>query len=209
MPGMGVRYRNHVASMYQGTVHRATKGMVNKMHSDEVLKAETMWFHVFKDMIDSGDMAKLDGGTVKVYFVIKSYTNFSTGHAFPSLELIAEKSGISVRQVKRCIADLEQSGYISKAKEGRHNTYKLREKIVIKNDSGTPQAVATWDYLPGAVKDTVADLKNVLVTGDFAGAKIISIQNLTLNILQSHGDHAINVVNSEVGDLQKLKALKK
>jgi len=179
------------------------------MHTDEVLKAETMWFHVFKDMIDSGDMAKLDGGTIKVYLVIKSYTNFSTGHAFPSLELIAEKSGISDRQVKRCIADLEQLGYITKAKVGRHNTYKLREKIVIKNDSGTPQAVATWDYLPGAVKDTVADLKNVLVTGDFAGAKIISIQNLTLNILQSHGDHAINVVNSEVGDLQKLKALKK
>lgn len=179
------------------------------MSQDDVFKAQTMWFHVFKDMVESGDMAKMDGGTVKVYFVIKSYTNFNTGHAFPSIELISEKAGLSKSQIIRCIADLERAGYISKERVGRHNTYKLREKIVIKDDAGEAHAVATWDYLPGAVRDTVADLKNVLVTGDFAGAKIISIQNLTLNILQSHGDNAINVVNSEVSDLQKLEALRK
>ena len=33
------------------------------MAQGELFKAETMWFHVFKDMIDSGDMARLEGGT--------------------------------------------------------------------------------------------------------------------------------------------------
>jgi len=67
----------------------------------ELFSAETTWFHVFKDMIDSGDMARLDGSAIKVYLVVKSYTNFSTGRAFPALELIAEKAGLSERQVIR------------------------------------------------------------------------------------------------------------
>ena len=33
-------------------------------------------------------------------------------------------------------------------------------------------AVATWDYIPGSVRDAVADLKNVLVTGDIGGARM-------------------------------------
>ena len=177
------------------------------MAQGELFKAETMWFHVFKDMIDSGDMARLEGGTIKVYLVIKSYTNFSTGHAFPSIELIAEKSGLSDRQVRRCIADLEQAGYITKDKTKRHNLYTLREKVNIKSDDGRPQAVATWDYLPGSVRDAVADLKNVLVTGDFAGAKIISIQNLTVNVVNV-GDNSVNVMDSVIGDSNQLKELK-
>lgn len=177
--------------------HSIPYQLKNEMHEDEVLKAETMWFHVFKDMIDSGDMAKLDGGTIKVYLVIKSYTNFSTGHAFPSLELIAQKAGLSDRQVRRCIADLEQAGYITKDKTRRNNLYTLREKVNIKGEDGRPQAVATWDYLPGSVRDAVADLKNVLVTGDFSGAKIISIQNLTVNVVNVN-DHAINVMGDVI-----------
>ncbi len=96
---------------------------------EELFKAETTWFHVFKDMIDNGDMATLEGSAIKVYLVIKAHTNFSTGRAFPSIDLIAEKSGISNIQVIRCLKTLEAAGYISKEKSGRHNVYTLREKI--------------------------------------------------------------------------------
>lgn len=172
----------------------------------ELFSAETTWFHVFKDMIDSGDMARLDGSAIKVYLVVKSYTNFSTGRAFPALELIAEKAGLSERQVIRCLAELEGAGYIGKEKAGRHNLYTLREKVSLKDAEGRPQAVATWDYIPNSVRDAVADLRNVMVTGDLGGAKIVTIQNLTVNVVNV-SDNATNVIVNEA-DLSKLpKAL--
>lgn len=169
----------------------------------ELFTAQTTWFHVFRDMVDSGDVAKMGAHAVTVYLVIKSYTNFSTGRAFPAIDLIAEKSGMSERQVMRELKTLEENGYITKAKSGRHNLYTLREKVSITDDAGRPQAVATWDYLPSSVKDAVADLKNVLVTGDLAGAKIVTIQNLTVNMNVYNGDHGTQV-NFNQENLTKL-----
>lgn len=155
----------------------------------ELFTAETSWFHVFRDMIDSGDLARLEGSAIKVYLVVKSYTNFSTGRSFPAIELIAEKSGLSDRQVIRCLAELEASGYINKEKAGRHNLYTLREKVSLKDQHGKPQAVATWDYLPSGVKEAVAELRRVLVTGDLNGATILNIEKMTLNLNIVQGDN--------------------
>jgi DNA-binding transcriptional ArsR family regulator len=167
-------------------------------HQAELFSAETTWFHVFKDMIDNGDMARLDGSAIKVYLVVKSFTNFSTGRSFPAIDLIAEKSGLSDSQVMRCLKSLEEAGYISKSKSGRHNIYTLREKVTLKDDTGRPQAVATWDYIPNSVRDAVADLKHVMVTGDLGGAKIVNIENLTVNVV-SMGDNSSNINVSESG----------
>lgn len=169
----------------------------------ELFKAETTWFHVFKDMIDSGDMAKLDGSAIKVYLVVKSYTNFSTGRSFPALDTIAEKAGLSERQVRRALDELQEFGYISKEKSGRNNNYTLREKVSIKDDTGRPQAVATWDYIPNSVRDAVADLKNVVVTGDLGGAKIVTIQNLTVNMINITGDNALVINGADAAKLPK------
>ena len=172
-------------------------------HQAELFNAETTWFHVFKDMIDNGDMARLDGSAIKVYLVVKSYTNFSTGRSFPAIDLISSKAGLSGSQVKRCLISLEESGYISKGKSGRHNIYTLREKVMIKDGIGKPQAVATWDYIPNSVRDAIADLKNVLVSGDFGGAKIINIQNLTVNVVPGDNNTLINFYNADIGKLPK------
>jgi len=168
----------------------------------ELFKAETTWFHVFKDMIDSGDMAKIDGSAIKCYLVIKSHTNFSTGRAFPALETIAEKAGLSDSQVKRCIKQLEEFGYITKEKKGRSNAYTLREKVSINDEQGRPAAVATWDYLPGSVRDAVADLKNVVMTGDLAGAKIVHIERMQVNVQVHHGSG--NAIQFNLDDIKKL-----
>ena len=80
-------------------------------------------------------------------------------------KLIAEKANLSERQVRRCLKSLQDHGYVNIVKkEGKHNVYTLREKINIKDADGTPQAIATWDYIPNAVKDTVAEIKNAVVT---------------------------------------------
>ncbi len=161
----------------------------------ELFSAETTWFHVFRTMISSGDMARMGPHAFTVYCVIKAHANFSTGRAFPGIETIVEKSGISERQVKRELQTLEQFGYITKSRVGRHNEYTLREKVQITDGDGRPTAEATWDYLPASVRETVADLRNVLVTGDFAGAKIVKIDHLHVQINQ--GDNNVNVQVTE------------
>jgi DNA-binding MarR family transcriptional regulator len=160
-------------------------------NQQELFQAETTWFHIFKAMIDNGDAAKMGGTAFLVYSVIKSHTNFSTGRSFPAHETIAEKSGISVDQVKRCINKLIEMEYITKGKRGRQNVYTLREKVQVLDVEGRPTAEATWDYLPNMVKAAVADLKNVLMSGDLAGAKIVHIERLNIQI--NNGDHNVNV----------------
>jgi len=153
----------------------------------ELFKAETTWFHVFKAMIDSGDVAKLGPFAVSTYLIIKAHTNFSTGQAFPGIELIAEKSGISERKVKECLHTLEDHGYIVRTKKGRRNLYTLREKIQIKDEQGRPTAVATFDYLPDLVKKARADIHDVLITGDLGAAKIVHIERLVMNVQINQG----------------------
>lgn len=152
------------------------------MKQNELFQAETHWFHIFKSMVDSGDVAAMGAEATTLYLVIKAHTNFSTGRSFPSVETIVEKSGLSKSTVLRKLKTLEEHGYISKEKKGRSNSYTLREKVEIKDESGRPQAVATWDYLPSSVQQAVADLKNVLVTGEFSGAKIVHIERLNIQI---------------------------
>lgn len=153
----------------------------------ELFNAETTWFHIFRAMIENGDLAKMRPNAFAVYCVIKAHTNFSTGRSFPSLELIAEKTGISLAQVKREMKTLEDMDYVTKEKRGRSNLYQLREKVEIQDKYGRPQAVATWDYLPSGVQAAIADLKNVMVTGDLNGARIVHIERLVVNMNTGSG----------------------
>jgi DNA-binding transcriptional ArsR family regulator len=169
----------------------------------DLFQAETTWFHVFRSMIESGDVAKMGPYAVTVYLVIKAHTNFKSGIAFPGIDLIIEKSGISKSQVIRALAKLEEHGYITREKTGRNNRYTLREKIDISDEKGRPVAVATWDYVPDGVRGSVAELKHVMMTGDFKGAKIIQIENLTVNFNQFH-DNAIQMnIDKLMEDMDK------
>lgn len=172
------------------------------MSQQELFKAETTWFHVFRDMIENGDVAKMGPHAVTVYLVIKAHTNFSTGRSFPAIETIVEKSGVSIAQVKRELKVLEEFGYITKGKKGRNNLYTLREKVCITDGDGRPQAVATWDYLPASVGSAMADLKNVLMTGELGGAKIVHIERLNIQVNTGSG----TAIQFNETDLAKLPA---
>ena len=124
---------------------------------------QTHWFHVFKAMIDQGDVAKIGPHAFTVYAVIKAHSNYSSGVAFPGIELISEKSGVSPAQIKRELKVLEEAGYITRERVGRSNRYTLREKLEISDEHGRPQAVATWDYVPSGIRQAVADLRNLLL----------------------------------------------
>lgn len=171
-------------------VSRSMKNVKSKTEKPqaELFEAQTSWFHIFKSMIDSGDAAEMGGTVFLVYAVVKSYTNWSTGRAFPSLELIAEKSGVDRRTVIRALAKLEKAGYIAKEQKlGKANRYRLRERVPIAQD-GRPVAVATWDYLPSVVGEAHAELKNFLATGLDSG-RIVTIEHLhlTINVANAGG----------------------
>lgn len=59
-------------------------------------------------------------------------------------------------------------------------------------EDGKPAGEATRDYLPGAVRDAVADLKNMPMTGQFADAKIVMIENLQVNVIKNEAGAVVN-----------------
>ncbi len=169
----------------------------------EMFEAKTHWFHIFKAMIDNGDVAAMGPHTTTVYLVIKAHTNFSTGMSFPSIETISKKSGMSERQVSRALVTLENHGYILKEKKGRNNLYTLREKIEITDKQGRPQAVATWDYLPNTVQEATAEIKNLLLKGELVDGKVIYIEHLNVN-MQINNEGGQGVQNNQP-DIKTLK----
>lgn len=162
---------------------------------EELYKAETTWFHIFKDMIDNGDVAKMGPYAVTVYLVIKSFTNFNTGLAFPAVDTIAQKSGISKRQIKYCLKTLEECGYIAKERVGKNNVYKLREKVEFTDVEGRPAAVATWDYLPSTIDAARAEIKNFKLTGNSDGLQVVHIEKLILNVQINNNSRDIQQIN--------------
>jgi DNA-binding transcriptional ArsR family regulator len=170
----------------------------------ELFQAETTWFHIFRSMMDSGDAARMGGNAFMIYCIIKGHTNFRTGRAFPSIDTIIEKSGLSKSQVLRELSTLEDMGYITRAREGRKNVYTLREKIGISDDKGRPIADATWDYVPDGVRTAVAELKHVMMTGDFKGAKIINIENMTVHFNQANDSSVQINIQHLVDNMDKL-----
>ncbi|MCW5135112.1 helix-turn-helix domain-containing protein [Burkholderia cenocepacia] len=161
----------------------------------DLFRAQTTWFHVFHSMIETGDIARMGPYAVTVYLVIKAHTNLNTGRSFPAIDTISDESGISRSQVIRELKTLETFGYITITREGRRNEYRLREKICIRDSAGRPAAVATWDYLPTSVQEATADLRkvlqNVVVSGDFAGAKIVQIERLQVNVTHATGNAVV------------------
>ena len=60
-----------------------------------------------------------------IYLYIKSYANKDTHEAFPSLELLHQKSGAAINTIRGCIQNLVKAGKIEIKKEGRKNIYKF------------------------------------------------------------------------------------
>ncbi|MFP6557103.1 helix-turn-helix domain-containing protein [Paraburkholderia sp. B3] len=147
----------------------------------ELFKADTHWFHFFRSMVDSGDLSRIAGSSLKVYLVIKAHVNYHTGVGFPSVVTIAEKSGVSVAQVKRAISELVGFGYILKSSVGRSSEYRIREAVRILDESGNHTGTASWEYVPSAVEDTRDDIKKVLKEQNAENARIVHIERLQVN----------------------------
>lgn len=146
------------------------------------MDAVTGWFHVFRSLVVSGDLARMGPHAFAVYAVLKSHAHHTTGQAFPGVERVAELSGVSARQVKRELQRLVALGYLAAARRGRSNVYTLRERVEVLDAAGQPAAVASWDYVPASVAAAVADLRRVLVSGQLGGAQLVHIEHLHVQV---------------------------
>lgn len=155
----------------------------------ELFKADVSWFHIFKELIRSKTWAGLSPAAKALYPVIKAFTNWQDGYSFPSFDTLQEYSGLGSRSsINKAIKELEERGYIqSEKKKGKVTLYKLVERFQVEDSQGRPAASVTFDYLPGMVKDAVAELKNFIARGAEDAGKndkfqYIHIEHLTLNI---------------------------
>lgn len=168
----------------------------------ELFKADVSWFHIFKELIRSKTWAKMSPQAKALYPVIKAFTNWQDGHAFPSFDTLQEYSGLGRTSISKAIKELEALGYVRREKQGAgraSNQYRLLEKFNVEDADGRPSAVATFDYLPGLVKDATAELKHFIAQGMTDGGKLqyIHIEKLILNVAgrdvnAPHGDQTIN-----------------
>lgn len=138
------------------------------------------WVHVLRDFMRSGEAARIGGQGILVYLSIKTYSDFTTGQAFPGISLIAKESGLSERQVIRELKRLEEMGHLKKIRQGRHNTYVLHEKAGI-YAGDTQHGEGSWPYVPQKFQEATAELKNAVSAGDFNGTKLVKIE-VTVNI---------------------------
>ena len=75
-----------------------------KDNQGPLLEAQASWFHIFKSMLEGGDVAKMGPHATTVYLAVKAYTNWSTGKAWPGIDLITEKTGISKKQTEEFVS---------------------------------------------------------------------------------------------------------
>jgi DNA-binding transcriptional MocR family regulator len=157
-------------------------------NQQDLFPLDPSWFHVFRQMIDNGDAAKMGGTTFLIYCVIKAHVNFTTGASFPQMSTIAKKSGSSERTCHRQIEILEQMGYVSKTRKpgSKVNLYKLVEKFNFEIDGrepGTKEEInAAFDYVPRGIAKAVHELRQVEITGKDPANSSIRIDRMVINL---------------------------
>ena len=176
--------------------------MSEPAEQEELFELNTNWFVQFVHLFTSGKVAEMGATAFTVLSCVKAYASFKNGKAFPSIETIVKNTGISRRQVITCLQTLEEKGYLTKEKLWRKSVYTIREQMEFTDKKGHPVAVASFDFIPALVRESVAELKRFKVTGDATGMNIINIDKLVIeNINIVQGDQ----VNINVAELDAIK----
>ena len=124
------------------------------------------WFHIVRDQVQSGTIAKVGLAPWAVYCAIKSHTGLATGNAFPSTARLAELVGVSQDTVFRALKVLVTHGLLNADKKtGKGSKYSVTEKIAINHQNGLPWAVGEKKYVPVEFSQFVAQLQRLAETG--------------------------------------------
>ena len=67
---------------------------------------------------------------------------------------VAEQVGVTERAVQRIVTELEEAGYVERAREGRRNTYVVRSELPLRHPIEQHRSVASLIDLVDAVAPT-------------------------------------------------------
>ncbi len=178
--------------------------------SDMFLTAQTGWFHVFHHIIECGDLRKImdkSPSAIGVYLVVKSMVHYSKGVSFPSIRTICDKTGLSNATVHKSLRVLEELGYIEIEKDGRKNTYRVKEKIAVRDETGQPTAMISFDYFSTILKDVRAEINDFLLRqGTSSKYQYIHIENMNITINQQNNFDGENTQTNQTGIVDAGKA---
>ena len=163
------------------------------------------WFHIVREQVQSGEIARVGMPAWCVYCAIKSHTGLETGDAFPSNARLAALVGVSLDTVQRAMKKLVEAGLINAEKQrGRGSAYSVTEKIPMDDAKGEPWATAERKYVPTQFTNFVAELQRLAQTGNLPTDKNIVINLVVQNV---SGAHAQVSVNANYGPLDKPEVL--
>jgi Helix-turn-helix domain len=87
--------------------------------------------------------------TRMVAIALADYANSDTGHCWPSIASLSRRSGVSVRQVQRCLREIEADGWIERTSVHRvgTNLWIWRKRIKLGGDMGVTPGVTPMSPL--------------------------------------------------------------
>lgn len=144
------------------------------------------WFHVFRNMVTSGQIKRLPPSSVVVYLVIKSACKYVDGVADIDVDEIQQLSGQARNTVFRALRELAKEGLIEKKpRPGKSSIYHIREVF------GTNNGNAMIGYVPANMKQAISELDGIIKTGrtpegglqfvQYVAQRSIHIENLHIH----------------------------
>lgn len=178
------------------TQNRTDQIVNGELWEEKTVKA--LWFHIVREQVQSGEIARVGAVPWAVYCAVKSHTNLETGNAFPSTARLAQLTGVSHDTVQRALKKLAEAGLIDVVKQrGRGSSYSVNEKIAVDDKTGEPWATGSRKYVPMQFTNFVQELERLAKTGNLPTDKGITINLVVQNVEMRDG--TVNGVN--YGDL--------
>jgi DNA-binding transcriptional ArsR family regulator len=159
----------------------------------EAKSVKHQWFHIVREQVQSGEIARVGVTAWAVYCAVKSHTGLETGDAFPSNARLAGLVGVSLDTVQRALKKLSEAGLVSSSKQkGKGSSYSVTERIAMADEKGEPWGTAERKYVPLQFTNFVAELQRLATTGNLPTDKGITINLVVQNVYGEHANVSVN-----------------
>ena len=120
------------------------------------------YVHLLKQMFDSGDCATMGGSCFLLWCCLKTYSDWNTGVAYPSIATLSEKLEQSPKSTGLQLKKLEAMGYIEKHKTQGKNYYRVIDKFKVEElTTGETETEIERPYVPEQFAKGMANLKKM------------------------------------------------
>lgn len=122
-----------------------------------------------RDMFTSGIVAEIGVNAYAVWSVIKCYSDFTTGEAYPGMREIGKKIGVSQPTVQRAVKVLQEAHMLRLVADAKFKrkgqTYIARERLAVRL-GGRVMCFVVVDYVPAQLRGQLNRINQALKTGE-------------------------------------------